>query len=111
MSDGSPVFRAVTLRWLSSFSREHRDDVCSWKVAKEYLAPAHGGGAAQPLVVTSDTLDAHRKHRARAEAEKTGEAVEVHYVDVRFDELYTTDIVECFVRYVLIKHSYHLVYR
>ena len=99
----TPVARAVSLRWLLDFAHACRGTEHSWEVAtdhlaKEYLAPADGGGGAAPLVITREQLAAHRAARARAEAERSGKPVVVRYVDIPFEQMYTSDVVECFVR-------------
>ena len=101
--DEGPVARAVSLRWLLGFVHARRGTVHSWEVvtdhlSKEYLAPADGGGGAAPLMVTREQLAAHRAARARAEAARSGRPVAVCYVDIPFERMYTSDVVECFVR-------------
>ena len=76
----------------------HRWEVATDHLSKEYLAPADGGGGAAPLVVTREQLAAHRAARARAEAARSGKPVVVGYVDIPFEQMNTSDVVECFVR-------------
>ena len=76
----------------------HRWEVATDHLSKEYLAPADGGGGAAPLMVTRGQLAAHRAARARAEAARNGKPVVVGYVDIPFEQMYTSDVVECFVR-------------
>ena len=95
-----PVERAVSLAWLMGFATRWRGTKCSWKVAKEFLSPEDGGGKGKPVVVTETNLDEHREKRRTAERRRSGAPVEVHYRDIPFEQMYTTDVVEWEVRKV-----------
>ena len=95
-----PVERAVSLAWLMGFATRWRGTKCSWKVAKEFLSPEDGGGKGKPVVVTETNLDEHREKRRTAERRRSGAPVEVHYCDIPFEQMYTTDVVEWEVRKV-----------
>jgi hypothetical protein len=94
-----PIFRAVTLSWLRDFVEHHRGTVHSWS-AREYLAPSDGGGGTAEVVVSLATLGAHRQRRRIAESERSGQPVQVCYSGIAFEQMLTTDVVECFVRSV-----------
>ena len=62
------------------------------------MAKEDGGGKDTSLIVTSDNIETHRDKRRTAEKTKSGKPVPVEYRDIPFEQMYTTDIVECFVR-------------
>ncbi|XRB18567.1 EF-hand domain-containing protein [Pseudoscourfieldia marina] len=62
------------------------------------MAEEDGGGKDTSLIVTSDNIEMHRDKRRAAEKTKSGKPVPVEYRDIPFEQMYTTDIVECFVR-------------
>ena len=94
----SPVYRAVSLAWLAQFVKAHAGTTQSWDVVKEFMAEEDGGGKDTSLIVTSDNIETHRDKRRAAEKTKSGKPVPVEYRDIPFEQMYTTDIVECFVR-------------
>ncbi|XRB18787.1 EF-hand domain-containing protein [Pseudoscourfieldia marina] len=94
----SPVGRAVSLAWLAQFVKAHAGMTQSWDVVKEFMAEEDGGGKDTRLFVTSDNIEMHRDKRRAAEKTKSGKPVPVEYRDIPFEQMYTTDIVECFVR-------------
>ncbi|XRB09285.1 EF-hand domain-containing protein [Pycnococcus provasolii] len=94
----SPVYRAVSLAWLEKFVHESAGTTQSWEVVKEFMAEEDGGGKDVTLTVTPDNLETHRGKRRDAEKARNGEAVKVEYRDIPFEQMYTTDVVECFVR-------------
>ena len=94
------VGRAVSLGFLAEFVREHRGTVRSWAVVREFLAPEDGGGGSDAVVVTRETLARHRVSKRRAELARSGEPVAVRYVEIPFELMFTTDVVESFVRTV-----------
>ena len=93
-----PVQRAVSLRWLLDFKRAHGGKPHGWEVAREFLAPADGGGAAGAIEVTAATLAEHRARRERAELQRDGEPVAVRYSAIPFEQMLTSDVMECFIR-------------
>ncbi|XRB17536.1 EF-hand domain-containing protein [Pseudoscourfieldia marina] len=95
-----PVERAVSLAWLLKLVKDLRGTKCSWKVNMEFLSPEDGGGASEPIVVDESNLEEHREKRRAAERARSGKPVKVHYCDIRFEHLYTTDLVEWVVRKV-----------
>ncbi|XRB03834.1 EF-hand domain-containing protein [Pycnococcus provasolii] len=97
-SSESPVYRAVSLAWLAQFVKAHAGTTQSWDVVKEFMAEEDGGGKDASLIVTSDNLETHRNKRRAAEKTKSGKPVPVEYRNIPFEQMYTTDIVECFVR-------------
>ncbi|XRB20426.1 EF-hand domain-containing protein [Pseudoscourfieldia marina] len=94
----SPVGRAVSLAWLAQFVKAHAGTTQSWDVAKEFMAEEDGGGKDTSLIVTSNNIETHRDKRRVAEKTKSGKPVPVEYRDIPFEQMYTTDVVECFVR-------------
>ena len=98
VSGNSPVFRAVSLAWLQDFVKENAGTTHSWDVVKEFMAEKDGGGKEAVLRVTPDNLDAHREMRRAAEQTKSGKPIPVSYHDIPFEQMYTTDVVEGFVR-------------
>ena len=62
------------------------------------MAKEDGGEKDTSLIVTSDNIETHRDKRRTAEKTKSGKPVPVEYRDIPFEQMYTTDIVECFVR-------------
>ncbi|XRB02980.1 EF-hand domain-containing protein [Pycnococcus provasolii] len=94
----SPVGRAVSLAWLAQFVKAHAGTTQSWDVVKEFMAEEDGGGKDTNLIVTSDNIEMHRDKRRAAEKTKSGKPVPAEYRDIPFEQMYTTDIVECFVR-------------
>ncbi|XRB25467.1 EF-hand domain-containing protein [Pseudoscourfieldia marina] len=96
----SPVYRAVALAWLAQFVKAHTGTTHSWDVVKEFMNDEDGGGTDTVLTVTSNNLETHRDKRRAAEKTKSGKPVPVQYRDIPFEQMYTTDIVECFVRSV-----------
>ena len=97
-SSESPVYRAVALAWLAQFVKAHAGTTQSWDVVKEFMAREDGGGTDTVLTVTPGNLETHRDKRRAAEKTKSGKPVPVEYRDIPFEQMYTTDIVECFVR-------------
>ncbi|XRB15424.1 EF-hand domain-containing protein [Pseudoscourfieldia marina] len=97
-SSSSPVFRAVALAWLAEFVKKHERTTQSWDVVKEFMNEQDGGGQDAALTVTPHNLETHRDKRRAAEKAKSGKPVPVEYRDIPFEQMYTTDIVECFVR-------------
>ncbi|XRB25343.1 EF-hand domain-containing protein [Pseudoscourfieldia marina] len=97
-SSESPVYRAVALAWLAQFVKAHTGTTQSWDVVKEFMSEEDGGGTDAVLTVTSNNLETHRDKRRAAEKTKNGKPVPVQYRDIPFEQMYTTDIVECFVR-------------
>ena len=93
-----PVQRAVSLRWLLDFKRARGGKPHGWEVAREFLAPADGGGAAGVVEVTAATLAEHRARRERAELQRDGEPVAVRYSAIPFEQMLTSDVMECFIR-------------
>ncbi|XRB14264.1 EF-hand domain-containing protein [Pseudoscourfieldia marina] len=94
----SPVYRAVALAWLAQFVKAQAGTTHSWDVVKEFMAEEDGGGTDTVLIVTPVNLETHRDKRRAAEKTKSGKPVPVEYRDIPFEQMYTTDIVECFVR-------------
>ena len=95
----------VSLAFLAAFVAKHRGTARSWSVAREFLAVADGGGGSAEVVVTLDTLARHRAGKRSAELARRGRPVAVRYVEIPFERLYTTDVVETFVRAVArLKH-------
>ena len=92
------VGRAVSLGFLDRFAAAHRGTARSWAVKREFLAPEDGGGGSDAVVVTRETLALHRAVKRRAELAHTGKPVAVRYVEIPFELMYTTDVVESFVR-------------
>ncbi|XRB01759.1 dynein assembly factor [Pycnococcus provasolii] len=97
-TSSSPVYRAVALAWLAQFVKAHAGTTQSWDVVKEFMAREDGGGTDTVLTVTPNNLETHRDKRRAAEKTKSGKPVPVEYRDIPFEQMYTTDIVECFVR-------------
>ncbi|XRB03143.1 EF-hand domain-containing protein [Pycnococcus provasolii] len=97
-SSESPVSRAVSLAWLAEFVKAHAGTTHSWEVNKEFMAEEDGGGKDTSLIVTSDNIEMHRDKRRAAEKLMSGKPVPVQYREIPFEQMYTTDIVECFVR-------------
>ena len=97
-SSESPVYRAVALAWLAQFVKAHDGTTQSWDVVKEFMNEEDGGGTDAVLTVTPHNLEMHRDKRRAAEKAKKGKPVPVQYRDIPFEQMYTTDIVECFVR-------------
>ena len=93
-----PVERSVNVRWLQHFVRARLGRKFSWTVPREWLAPADGGGGSRPVEVTPLSLATFRERRAAAEVAGTGQPVEVRYVDIPFEDMYTDDVVWCFVK-------------
>ena len=99
------VSRAVSLAFLAAFVAKHRGTARSWSVAREFLAEADGGGGDLEVVVTRETLARHRAGKRSAELARSGKPVAVRYVEIPFERLYTTDVVESFVRAIArLKH-------
>ena len=73
--------------------------MCSWSVGREFLDAQDGGGSSA-ITVSRASLMQHRNNRRRAELDRRGKPVPVHYVQIPFEMLVTTDVVECFVRRV-----------
>jgi hypothetical protein len=61
------VNRAISLQHLQDWTNQRRGKRFAWSVQREFLSPEDGGGAGGWINVTSDTLDAHRERRSRAE--------------------------------------------
>jgi hypothetical protein len=61
------VNRAISLQHLQDWTNQRRGKRFAWSVQREFLSPEDGGGAGGWINVTSDTLDAHRERRGRAE--------------------------------------------
>ncbi|XRB25260.1 EF-hand domain-containing protein [Pseudoscourfieldia marina] len=97
-SSESPVYRAVALAWLAQFVKAHDGTTQSWDVVKEFMSEEDGGGQDAVLTVRPQNLETHRDKRRAAEKAKSGKPVPVQYRDIPFEQMYTTDIVECFVR-------------
>ena len=104
---GGPAERAVSLRWLLAFHRAHQNTQHSWVAHKEHIAPEHYNYFAPAhmdaddtlsMTVTRATLAAHRESRMRAELHSNNKPVTTRYVDIPFELMLTTDVVECFVR-------------
>ena len=104
-SSESPVYRAVAIAWLAQFVKAHTGTTQSWDVVKEFMAREDGGGTDTVLTVTPNNLETHRDKRRAAEKTKSGKPVPVEYRDIPFEQMYTTDIVECFVRSLARKKS------
>ena len=79
---------------------EHRGTARSWAVKREFLAAEDGGGGSAEVVVTHETLDRHRAGKRRAELARSGKPVAVRYLEIPFERMFTTDVVESFVRTV-----------
>ena len=94
----SPVFRAVSLEWLEQLVQDNAGTTHSWEVGKEFMNEEDGGGQDGTLTVTPENLEMHRTKRRAAEKAKSGKPVPVTYHEIPFEHMYTTDIVECFVR-------------
>ncbi|XRA97499.1 EF-hand domain-containing protein [Pycnococcus provasolii] len=94
----SPVFRAVSLEWLEQLVQDNAGTTHSWEVGKEFMNEEDGGGQDGKLTVTPENLEMHRTKRRAAEKAKSGKPVPVAYREIPFEHMYTTDIVECFVR-------------
>ena len=94
----SPMHRAVALAWLAQIVKAHTGTTKSWDVVKEFIAEEDGGGKDTSLIVTSDNIEIYRDKRRAAERTKSGKPVPLEYRDIPFEQMYTTDIVECFVR-------------
>ena len=95
-----PVDRAVALAWLVRFVEQRRGEAFGWSVAREFLSPEHGGGADTAIDVDARNLEEHREKRRAAERERNGKPVAVRYHAIPFEQMYTKDVVECFVRRV-----------
>ncbi|XRB25438.1 EF-hand domain-containing protein [Pseudoscourfieldia marina] len=80
------------------FVKAHTGTTKSWDVVKEFIAEEDGGGKDTVLTVTSDNIEIYRDKRRAAEKTKSGKPIPLEYRDIPFEQMYTTDIVECFVR-------------
>ena len=98
VDNSSPVFRAVSLEWLEQLVQDNAGTTHSWEVSKEFMNEEDGGGQDGTLTVTPENLEMHRTKRRTAEKAKSGKPVPVTYREIPFEHMYTTDIVECFVR-------------
>ena len=87
-----PVHRAVSLKYLLDFTLARHGTLCSWE-AREYMPATGVPGSTH---VTADTLAKHRKVRLESPRERV--PTTVSYTSIPFEEMYTTDIVECVVR-------------
>ena len=92
------MFRAVSLEWLEQLVQDNAGTTHSWEVGKEFMNEEDGGGQDGTLTVTPENLEMHRTKRRAAEKAKSGNHVPVTYHEINFEHMYTTDIVECFVR-------------
>lgn len=94
----SPVLRAVSLQWLLEFVEQNKRKAFSWRNEREFMAPEDGGGEEAILEVKrGNSLVSHRKKRRAAEKAKSGKQVVVRYTDILFEDMYTSDVVACFV--------------
>ena len=60
-------------------------------------------GSRSAVTVTRDTLDEHRETRRLGEEAGAGQPVEVRYLNIPFERMYTTDVVESVVRPMALK--------